>query len=103
MGLRLVRVQERQPGFGGGQAAARAVLHQEALAAEQVREAVPQPVPVPVPVLTCLRCRFLHYCLDPDKIRKQDAISTIVSISNNAVGQPLAWDFVRAKWDDIVA
>lgn len=55
------------------------------------------------PVLTCLCCRYLHYCLDPDKIRKQDAISTIVSISNNAVGQPLAWDFVRAKWDDIVA
>lgn len=46
-------------------------------------------------------CRLLHYCLDPDKIRKQDAISTIVLIGNNAVGQPLAWNFVRAKWDQL--
>lgn len=55
------------------------------------------------PALTCLCCRFLHYCLDPDKIRKQNVISTIILISNNAVGQPLAWNFVRAKWDDLVS
>lgn len=53
--------------------------------------------------LTCLCCRFLHYCLDPDKVRKQYAISTIIFIGNNAVGQPLAWNFVRAKWDDLVS
>ncbi|KAM8893465.1 aminopeptidase Ey-like [Spinachia spinachia] len=45
--------------------------------------------------------RYLDYCLDPEKIRKQDATSTIISIANNAIGQPLAWDFVRAKWGHI--
>ncbi|XP_042339832.1 aminopeptidase Ey-like [Plectropomus leopardus] len=45
--------------------------------------------------------RYLEYCLEPKMIRKQDASSTIISIANNAVGQPLAWDFVRAKWDRI--
>ncbi|XP_075998652.1 aminopeptidase N-like [Genypterus blacodes] len=42
--------------------------------------------------------RYLQYTLDADKIRKQDATSTIVYIANNVVGQALAWDFVRARW-----
>ncbi|NWI98005.1 AMPN Aminopeptidase, partial [Pitta sordida] len=42
--------------------------------------------------------RYLEYTLDPTKIRKQDATSTINSIANNVVGQPLAWDFVRSNW-----
>lgn len=54
------------------------------------------------PHAVLLRCRLLHYCLDPDKIRKQDAISTIALIGNNAVGQPLAWNFVWDKWDHLV-
>ncbi|XP_008283094.1 aminopeptidase N-like [Stegastes partitus] len=45
--------------------------------------------------------RYLEYCLDPDKIRKQDATATINYIADNAVGQPLAWDFIRAQWDHI--
>ncbi|KAJ8344160.1 hypothetical protein SKAU_G00314890 [Synaphobranchus kaupii] len=45
--------------------------------------------------------RYLEYTLDPTKIRKQDATSTIVYIANNVVGQPLAWDFVRTRWDYI--
>ncbi|KAJ8417420.1 hypothetical protein AAFF_G00286470 [Aldrovandia affinis] len=45
--------------------------------------------------------RYLEYTLDPNKIRKQDATSTIVYIANNVVGQPLAWDFVRARWNYI--
>ncbi|XP_062327758.1 aminopeptidase Ey-like [Osmerus eperlanus] len=45
--------------------------------------------------------RYLEYSLDPEKIRKQDATFTIVYIAGNVVGQPLAWDFVRAKWDFI--
>ncbi|XP_068428480.1 aminopeptidase Ey-like isoform X2 [Clinocottus analis] len=45
--------------------------------------------------------RYLEYCLDPKKIRKQDATSTILSIASNPIGQPLVWDFVRAKWDHI--
>ncbi|KAF7645195.1 hypothetical protein LDENG_00208540, partial [Lucifuga dentata] len=45
--------------------------------------------------------RYLEYCLDPQKIRKQDATYTIVYIAGNTIGQPLAWDFIRAKWDFI--
>ncbi|MBN3310819.1 AMPN Aminopeptidase, partial [Amia calva] len=42
--------------------------------------------------------RYLEYSLDPDKIRKMDATSTITYIAANVVGQSLAWDFVREKW-----
>ncbi|NWH53108.1 AMPN Aminopeptidase, partial [Fregata magnificens] len=42
--------------------------------------------------------RYLQYTLDPNKIRKQDATSTINSIASNVVGQPLAWDFIRGNW-----
>ncbi|NXO17352.1 AMPN Aminopeptidase, partial [Oriolus oriolus] len=42
--------------------------------------------------------RYLEYALDPAKIRKQDATSTINSIASNVVGQPLAWDFIRGNW-----
>lgn len=45
--------------------------------------------------------RYLEYCLDPAKIRKQDATFTIVYIAGNPIGQPLAWDFVRANWNHI--
>ncbi|XP_018426986.1 PREDICTED: aminopeptidase N-like [Nanorana parkeri] len=41
--------------------------------------------------------RLLEYALD-GTIRKQDAISTVSNVANNAVGQTLAWDFVRAHW-----
>uniref|UniRef100_A0A1W7RJE8 Aminopeptidase n=1 Tax=Agkistrodon contortrix contortrix TaxID=8713 RepID=A0A1W7RJE8_AGKCO len=42
--------------------------------------------------------RYLHYTLDPNMIRRQDAISTINSIAGNVVGQSLAWDFLRMNW-----
>ncbi|KAK2853497.1 hypothetical protein Q5P01_006158 [Channa striata] len=45
--------------------------------------------------------RYLKYCLDPNEIRKQDASSTMVSIAKNPIGQPLAWDFIRANWGRI--
>ncbi|XP_062403702.1 aminopeptidase Ey-like [Sardina pilchardus] len=45
--------------------------------------------------------RYLEYTLDSTLIRKQDATSTIVYIANNVVGQPLAWDFMRANWEYI--
>ncbi|KAM7396135.1 hypothetical protein PAMP_019203 [Pampus punctatissimus] len=45
--------------------------------------------------------RYLGYTLDPNMIRKQDGTSTIVYIANNVIGQPLAWDFVRARWSYI--
>ncbi|XP_073692522.1 aminopeptidase N [Garra rufa] len=43
--------------------------------------------------------RYLEYTMNPEKIRKQDATSTIGFIASNIIGQPLAWDFVRANWD----
>lgn len=45
--------------------------------------------------------RYLDYTLDPTKIRKQDATSTIQAIASNVVGMPLAWNFIRAKWSYI--
>lgn len=42
--------------------------------------------------------RYLSYTLNPDLIRKQDATSTINSISSNVIGQSLAWDFVQSNW-----
>ncbi|NWI49055.1 AMPN Aminopeptidase, partial [Calyptomena viridis] len=42
--------------------------------------------------------RYLEYTIDPTKIRKQDATTTINSIASNVVGQPLAWDFIRGNW-----
>ncbi|XP_036390835.1 alanyl (membrane) aminopeptidase b [Megalops cyprinoides] len=45
--------------------------------------------------------RYLEYTLDAEKIRKQDATSTIVYIASNVVGQSLAWDFIRARWEYI--
>ncbi|NXG08010.1 AMPN Aminopeptidase, partial [Sakesphorus luctuosus] len=47
---------------------------------------------------TWILSRYLEYTLDPTKIRKQDATSTINSIASNVVGQPLAWDFIRSNW-----
>uniref|UniRef100_A0A8C2C7D4 Aminopeptidase n=1 Tax=Cyprinus carpio TaxID=7962 RepID=A0A8C2C7D4_CYPCA len=43
--------------------------------------------------------RYLEYTMNPEKIRKQDATSTIGYIASNIIGQSLAWDFVRANWD----
>ncbi|KAF7654812.1 hypothetical protein LDENG_00064510 [Lucifuga dentata] len=43
--------------------------------------------------------RYLSYTLDPDMIRKQDATSVITSVASNKVGQDLAWNFVREKWE----
>ncbi|XP_059809077.1 aminopeptidase N-like isoform X2 [Hypanus sabinus] len=45
--------------------------------------------------------RYLLYSLDPNKIRKQDATSTISAIARNVVGQSLTWDFIRANWKTI--
>lgn len=45
--------------------------------------------------------RYLEYTLNPSFIRKQDATSTITYIASNVVGQPLAWDFIRARWEYI--
>ncbi|XP_038130385.1 aminopeptidase N-like [Cyprinodon tularosa] len=48
---------------------------------------------------TWLLCRYLDYTLDPDKIRLMEATSIIIDIAQNAEGQALAWDFMRAHWN----
>ncbi|XP_061102909.1 aminopeptidase Ey-like [Conger conger] len=45
--------------------------------------------------------RYLEYTLDPNKIRKQDATFTIMYIAGNVVGQTMAWDFIRERWEYI--
>ncbi|XP_007567583.1 aminopeptidase N-like [Poecilia formosa] len=45
--------------------------------------------------------RYLEYTLDANQIRKQDGTSTIVYIAQNVIGQSLAWDFIRARWNYI--
>ncbi|KAJ1180032.1 hypothetical protein NDU88_005257 [Pleurodeles waltl] len=45
--------------------------------------------------------RYLGYTLDPTKIRKQDATSTINAIGSNIKGQDLAWKFIRDNWAKI--
>uniref|UniRef100_A0AAY4EEL8 Aminopeptidase n=1 Tax=Denticeps clupeoides TaxID=299321 RepID=A0AAY4EEL8_9TELE len=52
---------------------------------------------------TWLLNRYLNFTLDQDKIRKQDATSTIVSIARSVHGQMLAWDFVRRNWEYITS
>uniref|UniRef100_A0A3B3YW66 Aminopeptidase n=1 Tax=Poecilia mexicana TaxID=48701 RepID=A0A3B3YW66_9TELE len=48
---------------------------------------------------TWLLNRYLSYTLDPDKIRLMDVTSTVNLIAQNAAGQALAWNFIRAHWD----
>lgn len=54
-------------------------------------------------VFVFVKSRYLDYALDANKIRKQDAISTIVYIASNVEGSKLAWDFVKRHWDRIFA
>uniref|UniRef100_A0A3Q2DMM8 Aminopeptidase n=1 Tax=Cyprinodon variegatus TaxID=28743 RepID=A0A3Q2DMM8_CYPVA len=48
---------------------------------------------------TWLLSRYLDYTLDPDKIRLMEATSILIDIAQNAEGQALAWDFMRAHWN----
>ncbi|KAG8440629.1 hypothetical protein GDO86_006396 [Hymenochirus boettgeri] len=45
--------------------------------------------------------RLLEYSLDSSKIRRQDTISTISSVSGSSIGQSLTWDFVRSRWSQL--
>ena len=45
--------------------------------------------------------RYLSYSLDSTKIRSQDSVSLIRYVSFNPVGKYLAWNFVRANWDQL--
>ena len=43
--------------------------------------------------------RYLNIAITPTEVRKQDATKVLVYISENSVGQALAWDFVRSNWN----
>jgi len=45
--------------------------------------------------------RLLNLALDESVVRTQDAYKVFISVGQNPVGRSLAWDFFRAKWDDI--
>ncbi|KAL4641907.1 aminopeptidase N-like isoform X1 [Arapaima gigas] len=56
--------------------------------------------------LTCtkepkLLRRYLELTLDPDKIRKDDCITTINNIARKAERMTLAWDFIKSNWEKI--
>ncbi|XP_064646003.1 aminopeptidase N-like isoform X2 [Lineus longissimus] len=46
--------------------------------------------------------RYLNRSLDENEIRKQDAVTVINYVARNTIGEPLAWDFIRARWDMIM-
>ncbi|XP_053377176.1 aminopeptidase N-like isoform X1 [Mercenaria mercenaria] len=48
---------------------------------------------------TWLLSRYLELSVTPSVVRKQDATKVILYIGANPIGQSLAWDFVRGKWD----
>ncbi|XP_060551724.1 aminopeptidase N-like isoform X2 [Ruditapes philippinarum] len=48
---------------------------------------------------TWLLSRYLELSINPDVVRKQDATYVILYIGSNPIGQSLAWDFVRGRWD----
>lgn len=47
-----------------------------------------------------LSCRYLEYTLD-EEMHSYEALATINSVARNVAGQALAWNFMRAHWDDI--
>ncbi|XP_046380097.2 aminopeptidase N-like [Haliotis rufescens] len=45
--------------------------------------------------------RFLNRALMTEQVRKQDALNVLVYVSRNSIGQGLAWDFFRNRWETI--
>ncbi|XP_059190936.1 aminopeptidase N-like [Centropristis striata] len=43
--------------------------------------------------------RYLSYTLNSTMIRKQDASSVFTYVASNRLGQDLAWNFVRERWE----
>ncbi|XP_066993050.2 glutamyl aminopeptidase isoform X2 [Anabrus simplex] len=46
--------------------------------------------------------RFIQYSKNEAFIRSQDFFTVIQLISNNPVGDPIVWDFVRSEWEYLV-
>ncbi|KAK3108162.1 hypothetical protein FSP39_002289 [Pinctada imbricata] len=45
--------------------------------------------------------RFLEYAITSSEVRKQDGTKVIENVGSNIVGQPIAWNFLRQKWNYI--
>lgn len=46
--------------------------------------------------------RFLEYAVTDGEVRKQDGTSVISSVGGNVIGRPIAWNFVRSRWNYIM-
>lgn len=51
--------------------------------------------------LPSLSCRYLEYCLDPEKLNLLDVAMVIIRVAENVVGYKLAWNFIRQQWERI--
>ncbi|XP_076148013.1 aminopeptidase N-like [Alosa pseudoharengus] len=45
--------------------------------------------------------RYVRYMMDPNKNKMLDIAETTSYVASNVVGEPVAWNFVVTKWDDI--
>ncbi|XP_005992125.1 aminopeptidase Q [Latimeria chalumnae] len=45
--------------------------------------------------------RYLQYSLDSSLVKPEDTYFIIEYVSKNAIGRPLAWEFIRANWEQI--
>ena len=46
--------------------------------------------------------RFLEYAVTDGEVRKQDGTSVISAVGSNVIGRPIAWNFVRSRWNYIM-
>ncbi|XP_066270940.1 aminopeptidase N-like [Branchiostoma lanceolatum] len=49
-----------------------------------------------------LLSRYLNWTIDSTRVRKADALNTIVSISENKLGKAMVWTFLNQNWDYIL-
>lgn len=50
----------------------------------------------------CFFYRFITIAKNENYVRAQDFFSCLTAISNNPVGTPLVWDWVRGNWEFLV-
>lgn len=48
------------------------------------------------------KLRFMTLAWDESNVRRQDYFTCIAAIASNRVGEPLAWDYVRLHWQEMV-
>ncbi|XP_062585470.1 uncharacterized protein LOC134247152 isoform X2 [Saccostrea cucullata] len=46
--------------------------------------------------------RFLEYAVTDGEVRKQDGTNVISSVGSTMIGRPIAWNFIRSRWDYIM-